>query len=1387
MSRSIIAFGDQSKQLNEGLSSNKGSFAFLGGTGIIGASGFIPYKDGRLWDRYISGIRAVETGFPSAILRTFRTSEFLSPLESWTQANINKNVLGKTGIYGDFLQETLGAAKSYNFTKTGSLFGKVTDETGKLLGYGLQVQSGSQKGAAIADYYARTSGMKLGHYDSLNDALMRTYWKLSKSSLAYKEWLETIEPSERLNRLILGSRIRNKVNILGKDYALSKSMARNLSHIETTSKYMRAYTATTVGRLNTLLAKPLEIPVIGNLLSKVPGISKMAVKPGTAMQMTARLTSKAMMVGAAWTGLEYLDYLRSEQSPWAAAFGAVAGAAVGGYMARKPGMKFSKAGLMIGAAAGLIAGIAPRFDEGLFHGAATLFTDSNVARTQLSRASGLTESLQEQERITPGLVSTSTALGFGGLGALALGVGDYADYLFSSVKNKQSGQTLADAFQKTREIRSGALAAKVFGSGLLKKLPAAKYLAKIKSPMALGFIGGIIAWQAISSGLSLASGNVMAAIPGLNLLGTTETPEELQRIYSGEEDVAVRKGRFWEFGRGSKYGGGRIDYYRPHFMERLRTRAYQKGIYGTEEERWKYDPLLNPLEAMFGSDDFKYHYEEKYQHERPAPLTSTYGEDISFIGPLVAATVGKLFKPRKLVRPEEWQLGEGKYVHRPERPELEPTYKLSGLGPGAAVSPEDPAKVFNDLNYRRREATGLVGFAEGSITKALIGREEVFPNQTTLGTMGKETGSEYWLWKHLNLGGAMGASEAIRRFIPVTPSHLETYNPLKNAMPSWMPDNYFLDFKHGNPFEKISEAEIRLPGTGYSALHPEVAGLTPEEYPLAHRVKILGDVAMWSSSYRDTLRQAKRQMNSMSKKEAALIKTTEKQVREKKKRKEFSPYVFNPDAVDLMDVNVTKVLTPSRIKTKEFGDIILDIPGIGKVFDEEKAMEVARSTLEGNKIKIATPIMESRRYSTIATGTRMKALPILEEGNYASLLMEKKLIEHKELEDEFKQFAFTPSERVIGAVSETILHGIDTPLEFLTPMSPVSKLIRQRSAIEEYEKSEAIGTSSAFWDKPIENFLKPAYNMTKYALGDTDIPENIQERRDIQEHFDMLKWTKMSRLEAKARQTGDDSEATRYMKEKGKTIFGVDVFKSPTDVMRALPRRERDFFNEFVDAKTEEERAKISQLVPENERRIYMAQWMRQEEQAAKAKRNAKIANEEDLKTIEATRKMRQSEGFEYSEDSEELWLQETGGKIPFDEWIRGKKAKEYFSTHSLPGADWLGWHSSVDLEDVKLMTVEMAGLDHHDFDLWGQRKRSLARKPYINPTLIGEMTEAAEYEDSWKIAKNSRALGKMHHDRHPEVLTSKIDADLGSDKYEFNISDGRRGLIEAAFNKLGA
>ena len=84
----------------------------LGVTAGLFASGFIPFRDGRLWDQYNSFVRGVEEYSPGSVLRTFQLSNFFSQFESSVQRGmfISPQELGNNEVYLDYLNRLIGPA-----------------------------------------------------------------------------------------------------------------------------------------------------------------------------------------------------------------------------------------------------------------------------------------------------------------------------------------------------------------------------------------------------------------------------------------------------------------------------------------------------------------------------------------------------------------------------------------------------------------------------------------------------------------------------------------------------------------------------------------------------------------------------------------------------------------------------------------------------------------------------------------------------------------------------------------------------------------------------------------------------------------------------------------------------------------------------------------------------------------------------------------------------------------------------------------------------------------------------------------------------------------------------------------------------------------------------
>jgi len=142
-------------------------------------------------------------------------------------------------------------------------------------------------------------------------------------------------------------------------------------------------------------------------------------------------------------------------------------------------------------------------------------------------------------------------------------------------------------------------------------------------------------------------GGILSAAQGFGLADMTKSEAQLREIYSGREEVAVRKGRFWEFGT-TPYWGGRIQYHRPNWFAQMRAAPeYTDTLYGSKGEYWKHHPTLQSF-----TDD-PYYWEKKHYYTRPYPVAGSPFEDVPVVGPTLSSTVGQLFKPAVPMHEEE--------------------------------------------------------------------------------------------------------------------------------------------------------------------------------------------------------------------------------------------------------------------------------------------------------------------------------------------------------------------------------------------------------------------------------------------------------------------------------------------------------------------------------------------------------------------------------------------------------------------------------------------------------------------------------------------------------------------------------------------------------------
>ena len=121
-------------------------------------------------------------------------------------------------------------------------------------------------------------------------------------------------------------------------------------------------------------------------------------------------------------------------------------------------------------------------------------------------------------------------------------------------------------------------------------------------------------------------------------------------------------------------------------------------------------------------------------------------------------------------------------------------------------------------------------------------------------------------------------------------------------------------------------------------------------------------------------------------------------------------------------------------------------------------------------------------------------------------------------------------------------------------------------------------------------------------------------------------------------------KAIYYKQNADKTMYGYEPGDDLTNIMSALPKKERQYFSKFMKA-PEEEKKKILRIAPEYLRRALQAAW-----------------------------------------------------GMPVDE---KPSLQEYFKNHALPGERWAGWREDTDINDIKVKIL----LFFKNYSFWMNRK----------------------------------------------------------------------------------
>jgi len=304
-------------------------------------------------------------------------------------------------------------------------------------------------------------------------------------------------------------------------------------------------------------------------------------------------------------------------------------------------------------------------------------------------------------------------------------------------------------------------------------------------------------------------------------------------------------------------------------------------------------------------------------------------------------------------------------------------------------------------------------------------------------------------------------------------------------------------------------------------------------------------------------------------------------------------------------------------------------------------------------------------------------------------------------------------ERAVGGAWEAVTHGVVPRIGVAVPvLGPMlaNKFLAERDPIEQYLKNEVYDTSEYSWEKPYTTMLRPMAEQLKatdpltataggglsgFVFGANPIakavfaaagamyfggssttrmiktgqatggyvPDYVTERREMQEYFDNLEYAKFRKLETQAASMGRNDLAKYFSSMKNRTVASLD-YSAPSQqfnasALKALPSRERAFFQHFLDS-PEDQRQNILQYIPEYIKPVYQAAWSKQGD-----------------------------------------------NRFSYKDFQRGadERVAQYFSSHGLPPDDWVGWNPDVNMDHVRVKTVDSMGnsaaQDLHRMNIW--------------------------------------------------------------------------------------
>lgn len=953
---------------------------------------------------------------------------------------------------------------------------------------------------------------------------------------------------------------------------------------------------------------------------------------------------------------------------------------------------------------------------GLVRGAAVWgYQQAMLAYSKISDMTGLTAWNKWQEKIAPG--STSVGLFAGGFsGAATVGFLSYLNkrgplearrYVQSALDLKATGGTQAqkiirNVLSKSTLVKGALLKEGFIEGSSLAKTPTQKLFGMmIKNPKAAIF--------------ALASIPAIPFLPGF--IGSSKSYAERKAEFEGRKEVAIRKSRGWMLSTSPYFGDKPIQY--RHHASWLMSRDWEASggvIWPNAKSKFLHQLTFGLLKPHV--------LEEYHSKSQPVYMSSSAAENVPAYGPIISALSNLIFGKKQYHNPEVVQNtsakgilgGDQNIVGEADIKAAMEKINAEMLGLKASQGSRQYAelgRLSTKFFEQATEIAGFRGFMMRTIAQGLSGKKSFDEFTPRYDTSSKLYNPAYKLWGY-SAGDITGIGGEFLRRIYQNPSHEGwVVNNLPNEFTdvSWIPeDKDFKDFTHGTTFDKIPMGWMYATRKGWEYLYPEVRGRELEQYPDTVKLEALQQIAPYSRQFGATAKKVVKAAlaNQLTPMEEQRAYETIDQVNEIKNQIYASKDLYNTD------IQLEELSGIVRSVNYDTGQFLIE--GNDKEFSVAGVSfsnaDIRASLLQRNHYSSADQLNEDmiqlKERMAYIMESKIKAGAKIEfdVASATNLGGNEALLSNltKELLDIGAPRAYTGvlGERTVTKERSTVLErGLARLWEGMSEENTYfnKKFNAKRHYLNEYLGDQVFSRQIRLWTRPIEHIAKPFISQLMHQYGVDKIPTFTEKRRYNQQYWDTIKYIKYKMLEKQAIRSGDDGAASKYRNLWRNTMVGANPFdKNPRDEMMAMPKGERAYFDLFASEPDPEVRGKILKYIPQAAKRIYKSVWL---------KKMAEASNDEDLQ-IEYN-KMRESEGYELSEDEEELYQDQTGGRVSKAEWARAQYVANFMKNNPVPGLDWAGWAPNVDIENVQLLSIKDQGEQIQDYGFFDQKAREAA------------------------------------------------------------------------------